>query len=63
MDISKKFFLQPEELKRPYSRKSFAISPNHGWVSMETERYNQNMNTTVFAQFTVLLNVNNCFSG
>ncbi|XP_070764237.1 uncharacterized protein [Enoplosus armatus] len=40
MDISKKFFLQPEELKQPFSRKSFANNPNHGWVSVETERLN-----------------------
>ncbi|XP_072242463.1 uncharacterized protein [Leuresthes tenuis] len=40
MDISKKFFLQPDELKQPFSRKCFANSPNHGWVSMETERLN-----------------------
>ncbi|TMS05837.1 2-oxoglutarate-dependent dioxygenase gloF [Larimichthys crocea] len=38
MDISKKFFMQPDELKRPFSRKSFANNPNHGWVSLETER-------------------------
>ncbi|XP_041795748.1 UPF0676 protein C1494.01-like [Chelmon rostratus] len=40
MDISKKFFLQPDELKRPFSRTTFANSPNHGWVSMEAERLN-----------------------
>ncbi|XP_041852679.1 2-oxoglutarate-Fe(II) type oxidoreductase ppzD [Melanotaenia boesemani] len=40
MDISKKFFLQPDELKQPFSRKSFANHPNHGWVSLETERLN-----------------------
>ncbi|XP_047451463.1 2-oxoglutarate-Fe(II) type oxidoreductase ppzD isoform X2 [Mugil cephalus] len=40
MDISKKFFLQPEELKRPFCRSSFTNSPNHGWVSLETERLN-----------------------
>ncbi|XP_026221910.1 2-oxoglutarate-dependent dioxygenase htyE-like [Anabas testudineus] len=40
MDICKKFFLQPEELKQPFSRKSFANNPNHGWVSLETERLN-----------------------
>ncbi|XP_015239978.1 PREDICTED: UPF0676 protein C1494.01-like [Cyprinodon variegatus] len=40
MDISKKFFLQPEEEKKPFSRKSFPNNPNHGWVSMETERLN-----------------------
>ncbi|KAM7397129.1 hypothetical protein PAMP_020126 [Pampus punctatissimus] len=38
MDISKKFFLQPDELKQPFSRKSFAHNLNHGWVSLETER-------------------------
>ncbi|KAM7002786.1 uncharacterized protein LKV04_004005 isoform 3-T3 [Tautogolabrus adspersus] len=41
MDISEKFFLQPDELKQPFSRKSFAKVPNHGWVSLETERLNQ----------------------
>ncbi|XP_030586466.1 2-oxoglutarate-dependent dioxygenase htyE-like [Archocentrus centrarchus] len=40
MDISKKFFLQPDELKQPFSRKSFLNSPNHGWVSLETEKLN-----------------------
>ncbi|KAG8012335.1 hypothetical protein GBF38_020054 [Nibea albiflora] len=40
MDVSKKFFLQPDELKRPFSRKTFANNPNHGWVSLETERLN-----------------------
>lgn len=39
MDVSKKFFLQPDALKRPFSRKSFANNPNHGWVSLETERW------------------------
>ncbi|KAM6937558.1 uncharacterized protein FYW49_021303 [Xenentodon cancila] len=42
MDISRKFFLQPEELKRPFSRKTFANNPNHGWVSLELERLNPN---------------------
>ncbi|XP_076588396.1 uncharacterized protein LOC143321717 [Chaetodon auriga] len=40
MAISKKFFLQPDELKQPFTRRSFAGSPNHGWVSMEAERLN-----------------------
>ncbi|XP_051807681.1 uncharacterized protein si:dkey-10o6.2 isoform X2 [Acanthochromis polyacanthus] len=40
MDISKKFFLQPDELKQPFTRKSFSSNVNHGWVSMETERLN-----------------------
>ncbi|XP_028287734.1 UPF0676 protein C1494.01-like isoform X2 [Parambassis ranga] len=40
MDMSKKFFLQPDQLKQPFSRKSFLNSPNHGWVSLETERLN-----------------------
>ncbi|KAG7221150.1 hypothetical protein INR49_017498 [Caranx melampygus] len=40
MDISKRFFLQPDDLKVPFSRKNFANSPNHGWVSLETERLN-----------------------
>lgn len=39
MDASKKFFLQPDELKQPFSRKSFANNANHGWVSLETERW------------------------
>ncbi|KAM8750737.1 uncharacterized protein AB9X84_012536 isoform 1-T1 [Acanthopagrus schlegelii] len=40
MDASKKFFLQPDELKQPFSRKSFANNANHGWVSLEAERLN-----------------------
>ncbi|XP_056138218.1 uncharacterized protein si:dkey-10o6.2 [Lampris incognitus] len=40
MDICKKFFLQPEELKRPYSRGSFVNIRNHGWVSLESEKLN-----------------------
>ncbi|GAA6215289.1 UPF0676 protein C1494.01-like [Lates japonicus] len=40
MDVSKRFFLQPDELKQPFSRKNFANNPNHGWVSLETERLN-----------------------
>uniref|UniRef100_A0A3P9ND14 Si:dkey-10o6.2 n=1 Tax=Poecilia reticulata TaxID=8081 RepID=A0A3P9ND14_POERE len=40
MESSKKFFLQPEELKKRFKRKSFPNNPNHGWVSMEAERLN-----------------------
>ncbi|KAF3855191.1 hypothetical protein F7725_023246 [Dissostichus mawsoni] len=40
MAISKTFFLQPDEEKQPFSRKSFAGSPNHGWVSFGIERLN-----------------------
>ncbi|XP_058274063.1 uncharacterized protein LOC131370677 isoform X2 [Hemibagrus wyckioides] len=40
MDISKKFFLLPEEQKRPFSRGSYANRVNHGWVSSETESLN-----------------------
>ncbi|KAM9375693.1 uncharacterized protein KZ484_008232 [Pholidichthys leucotaenia] len=40
MDISLKFFLQPDELKQPFSRKSFLHNTNHGWVSLETEKLN-----------------------
>ncbi|CAL8263155.1 unnamed protein product [Merluccius merluccius] len=40
MDISKTFFLQPDEMKLSFSRKSVANNPNHGWVSLETERLN-----------------------
>ncbi|XP_059191340.1 uncharacterized protein si:dkey-10o6.2 [Centropristis striata] len=40
LELSKLFFLQPEEEKRPFSRKSFSVNANHGWVSMETERLN-----------------------
>ncbi|XP_058274290.1 1-aminocyclopropane-1-carboxylate oxidase-like [Hemibagrus wyckioides] len=38
MDISKKFFLLPEEQKRLFSRAIYANSANYGWVSSETER-------------------------
>ncbi|KAG7319813.1 hypothetical protein KOW79_016956 [Hemibagrus wyckioides] len=40
MEISKKFFLLPEEQKRPFSRGSYANNGNHGWVSSETESLN-----------------------
>ncbi|KAF5903041.1 uncharacterized protein DAT39_007242, partial [Clarias magur] len=40
MDISKKFFLLPEEQKRPFKRGSYSINLNHGWVSSETESLN-----------------------
>ncbi|XP_037622422.1 UPF0676 protein C1494.01 [Sebastes umbrosus] len=40
LSISKTFFLQPDEVKRPFSRSTFAISPNHGWVCSESERLN-----------------------
>ncbi|KAL0967951.1 hypothetical protein UPYG_G00260260 [Umbra pygmaea] len=40
MSISKKFFLQPEEMKLPFSRKSFTNNVNHGWVSFQSERLN-----------------------
>ncbi|XP_061678341.1 uncharacterized protein LOC133502035 isoform X1 [Syngnathoides biaculeatus] len=40
MDASRRFFLQPDHLKRPFSRKTFPNNPNHGWVSLEAERLN-----------------------
>ncbi|XP_075994666.1 uncharacterized protein LOC142989130 [Genypterus blacodes] len=40
MDISKKFFLQPEDLKEPFRRGDFTHSYNHGWASLENERLN-----------------------
>ncbi|XP_060932886.1 uncharacterized protein si:dkey-10o6.2 [Limanda limanda] len=40
MRVSRDFFLQPDEVKRPFSRKTFANNPNHGWVSLEAERLN-----------------------
>ncbi|CAK6954499.1 uncharacterized protein si:dkey-10o6.2 [Scomber scombrus] len=40
MDISKKFFLQTDEEKKPFTRKTFPNNLNHGWVSLETERLN-----------------------
>lgn len=39
MEISQRFFLQPEEVKRASSRGSFPESGNHGWVSLELERW------------------------
>ncbi|XP_075996786.1 uncharacterized protein LOC142990799 [Genypterus blacodes] len=40
MDISKKFFLQPEDLKEPFRRGGFTQNCHHGWASLETERLN-----------------------
>lgn len=39
MGTALRFFLQPEEVKQAASRGSFAESENHGWVSLETERW------------------------
>lgn len=38
MEVSLQFFLLSEEQKKNYSRGSFR-EENHGWVSLETERY------------------------
>ncbi|KAM9808377.1 uncharacterized protein ACB057_006245 [Neosynchiropus ocellatus] len=40
MDMSLKFFLLPDDQKRPFSRNSFQNNPNHGWVCLESERLN-----------------------
>ncbi|XP_077373237.1 uncharacterized protein LOC144016241 [Festucalex cinctus] len=40
MNAAKRFFLQPDHLKQPFSIKAFPKSPNHGWVALEAERIN-----------------------
>ncbi|XP_062843726.1 uncharacterized protein si:dkey-10o6.2 [Trichomycterus rosablanca] len=40
LDVSKKFFLLPEEQKSSFKRGSYDINVNHGWVSSETESLN-----------------------
>ncbi|XP_068169656.1 uncharacterized protein [Antennarius striatus] len=40
LDASKKFFVQPDELKQPFSWTNFANIYKHGWVSVETEKLN-----------------------
>ncbi|MBN3307811.1 YQK1 protein, partial [Amia calva] len=40
LDISKKLFLLPEDIKKQFTRSSQPSVPNHGWVSVETERLN-----------------------
>ncbi|XP_024136900.1 UPF0676 protein C1494.01 [Oryzias melastigma] len=40
MDTSRKFFLQPDEEKQPFSRGNYEDCYNHGWISMETESLN-----------------------
>ncbi|KAM3609526.1 uncharacterized protein V6R79_016338 [Siganus canaliculatus] len=40
MALTKEFFLQAEDLKKPFSRGSYKCNMNHGWVSLETERLN-----------------------
>ncbi|XP_013871440.1 UPF0676 protein C1494.01 [Austrofundulus limnaeus] len=42
LDISSKFFLQPDELKKPFIRQSFPNNLNHGWVPVETEKLSPN---------------------
>lgn len=39
MAVGLKFFLQPDDMKKPFSRGTFPVGPNHGWVSAEAERY------------------------
>ncbi|XP_015460500.2 uncharacterized protein si:dkey-10o6.2 [Astyanax mexicanus] len=39
MSITEKFFLLPEEKKRPFSRGTFP-NGNHGWISLEQESLN-----------------------
>lgn len=55
MDISKEFFLQPEELKQPYSRGGFTHNVNHGWVPLETEKLNPLKPGDLKESFNVLL--------
>ncbi|XP_056271682.1 uncharacterized protein LOC130194672 isoform X2 [Pseudoliparis swirei] len=55
MAVSKTFFLQPEEEKKPFSRKSFADNPNHGWVQLETERTNRACPADLKESFNVTL--------
>ncbi|XP_077424193.1 uncharacterized protein LOC144053531 [Vanacampus margaritifer] len=40
MEASRRFFLQPDHLKQPFSRKTFPSNSNHGWVALETEKLN-----------------------
>ncbi|XP_074533445.1 uncharacterized protein LOC141796307 [Halichoeres trimaculatus] len=55
MDISKDFFLQPEDLKQPYTRGTFKHNVNHGWVAMETEKLNPRRPGDLKEAFNVLL--------
>nr|XP_057932238.1 uncharacterized protein LOC131131503 [Doryrhamphus excisus] len=40
MGASRRFFLQPDNFKKAFTRKTFPISPIHGWLPIETERVN-----------------------
>ncbi|XP_068595838.1 uncharacterized protein [Brachionichthys hirsutus] len=40
LDLSHEFFLQPDELKQPFSSKKCVINPNHGWLSVAAEKLN-----------------------
>lgn len=62
LDSANKFFLQPDEVKRAFSRNSFASSPNHGWVSLESERWDSGPGPSPRLVRT-LFNVDLCFSG
>nr|XP_040019324.1 2-oxoglutarate-Fe(II) type oxidoreductase ppzD isoform X1 [Gasterosteus aculeatus aculeatus] len=53
MDVYKTFFLQPDEEKEPFSRKSFANNPNHGWVRLEVERLNPRLPGDLKESFNV----------
>ncbi|KAM8893215.1 uncharacterized protein AB9W97_012842 [Spinachia spinachia] len=53
MAVSRTFFLQPEEDKRAFSRKSFANNPYHGWVGLEVERLNPRLPEDLKESFNV----------
>ncbi|XP_074533002.1 uncharacterized protein LOC141796034 [Halichoeres trimaculatus] len=55
MDISKDFFLQPEDVKQPFSRGSFPHNVHHGWVAMETEGLSPRHPGDLKEAFNVLL--------
>ncbi|XP_068169907.1 uncharacterized protein [Antennarius striatus] len=40
LEISKKFFLQQEELKQPFIRENFSNNYKHGWLSFQYESLN-----------------------
>ncbi|XP_034541066.1 2-oxoglutarate-dependent dioxygenase htyE-like [Notolabrus celidotus] len=55
MEISRIFFLQPEKEKVAFKRGNFSHNPNHGWVSLETERLNPRRPGDLKEAFNVLL--------
>ncbi|XP_078271067.1 uncharacterized protein LOC144602192 [Rhinoraja longicauda] len=59
MDICRKFFLLPKDIKQQYARSKDSEFPNHGWSDLETE----SLNPTELNDLKEIFNVTSLSSG